>query len=65
MPRLAARRHSLRVSKLHIHNLIEQERQVQLEIAAAAEQLRRIKIEEERRRLQEEAARAKQEEALR
>ena len=36
-----------------------------MEIAAAAEQLRRIKIEEERRRLQEEAARAKHEEALR
>jgi len=28
MPRLSARRHSLRVSKLHTHNLIEQERQV-------------------------------------
>jgi len=28
MPRLSARRHSLRVSKLHMHNLIEQERQV-------------------------------------
>ncbi len=28
MPRLSAQRHSLRVSKLHIHNLIEQERQV-------------------------------------
>ncbi len=28
MPRLSTRRHSLRVSKLHTHNLIEQERQV-------------------------------------